>query len=181
VLQCYTMQIRELPIQVTEQGLSPCLVPPILLQISLCKKKIPCHIKMSANAWSTKCWWNQKLIAQFCCTLWDEHFKPVSQNLDNFYQIQTKCYRNSDTVFFSPIHRTKRGLNRKKGKENLTLKLRRNWRRAPASPLGWHEPAVADRLAGGGFCRRQTRWLEQPPRELSELADGDVMGGEEIL
>jgi hypothetical protein len=34
----------------------------------------------------------------------------VSQNLDNFYQIQTKCYRNSDTVFFSPVHRTKRGL-----------------------------------------------------------------------
>jgi hypothetical protein len=26
----------------------------------------------------------------------------VSQNLDNFYQIQTKCYRNSDTVF-SPL------------------------------------------------------------------------------
>jgi hypothetical protein len=25
----------------------------------------------------------------------------VSQNLDNFYQIQTKCYRNSNTVFFS--------------------------------------------------------------------------------
>jgi hypothetical protein len=34
----------------------------------------------------------------------------VSQNLDNFYQIQTKCYRNSDTIFFSPIHRTQRGL-----------------------------------------------------------------------
>jgi hypothetical protein len=34
----------------------------------------------------------------------------VSQNLDNFYQIQTKCYRNSDTVFFSLIHRTKQGL-----------------------------------------------------------------------
>jgi hypothetical protein len=34
----------------------------------------------------------------------------VSQNLDNFYQIQTKCYKNSDTVFFSPIHRTKRGI-----------------------------------------------------------------------
>jgi hypothetical protein len=45
-------------------------------QISLCKKKILCHIKMSANTWSTKCWWNQKLIAQFCCTLRDEHFKP---------------------------------------------------------------------------------------------------------
>jgi hypothetical protein len=45
-------------------------------QISLCKKKIPCHIKISANAWSTKCWWNKKLIAQFCCTLRDEHFKP---------------------------------------------------------------------------------------------------------
>jgi hypothetical protein len=43
--------------------LAPCLVPPILLQIPLCKKKIPRHIKMSANAWSTKCWWNQKLIA----------------------------------------------------------------------------------------------------------------------
>jgi hypothetical protein len=25
---------------------------------------------------------------------------PVNQNLDNFYQIQTKCYQNSDTVFF---------------------------------------------------------------------------------
>jgi hypothetical protein len=35
----------------------------------------------------------------------------VSQNLDNFYQIQTKCYRNSDTVFFSPIHQTKGGLD----------------------------------------------------------------------
>jgi hypothetical protein len=34
----------------------------------------------------------------------------VSQNLDIFYQIQTKCYGNSDTVFFYPIHRTKRGL-----------------------------------------------------------------------
>jgi hypothetical protein len=34
----------------------------------------------------------------------------VSQNLDNFYQIQTKYYRNSDTVFFFPIRRTKRGL-----------------------------------------------------------------------
>jgi hypothetical protein len=33
----------------------------------------------------------------------------VSQNLHNFYQIQTKCYRNYDTVFFFPIRRTKRG------------------------------------------------------------------------
>jgi hypothetical protein len=33
----------------------PGLVPLILPQISLCKKKIPRHIKMSANAWSTKC------------------------------------------------------------------------------------------------------------------------------
>jgi hypothetical protein len=35
----------------------------------------------------------------------------VSQNLDNFYQIQMKCYRNSDTVFFSHILWTKRGLS----------------------------------------------------------------------
>jgi hypothetical protein len=33
----------------------------------------------------------------------------ISQNLDNFYQIQTKFYRNSDTVYFFPIHGTKRG------------------------------------------------------------------------
>jgi hypothetical protein len=33
----------------------PCLVLPILSQIPLCKKKIPRHIKISANAWSTKC------------------------------------------------------------------------------------------------------------------------------
>jgi hypothetical protein len=49
---------------------------PVLPQIPLCKKKILRHIKMSANVWNTKCWWNQKLIAQFCCTLRDEHFKP---------------------------------------------------------------------------------------------------------
>jgi hypothetical protein len=34
----------------------------ILPQISLCKKKIPHHIKISANVWSTKYRWNQKLI-----------------------------------------------------------------------------------------------------------------------
>jgi hypothetical protein len=53
----------------------PCLVPNLTTQIALCKKKILHHIKMSANAWSTKCRWNQKLIAQFCCTLRDEHFE----------------------------------------------------------------------------------------------------------
>jgi hypothetical protein len=44
-------------------------------QISLCKKKIPHHIKISAYIRSTKYRWNQKLIAQFCCTLRDEYFK----------------------------------------------------------------------------------------------------------
>jgi hypothetical protein len=44
-------------------------------QILLCKKEIPYHIKMSVNAWSIKCRWNHKLIAQFCCTLRDEHFE----------------------------------------------------------------------------------------------------------
>jgi hypothetical protein len=47
----------------------------ILPQILLCKKKIPHHIKIPANAWSTKCRWNQKLIVQFCCTLRDEYFE----------------------------------------------------------------------------------------------------------
>jgi hypothetical protein len=44
-------------------------------QIPLCKKKIPHHIKMPAHVWSTKCRWNQKLITQFSCTLWDESFE----------------------------------------------------------------------------------------------------------
>jgi hypothetical protein len=44
-------------------------------QILLCKKKILHHIKMSANAWSTKYRWNKKLIIQFCYTLRDEHFE----------------------------------------------------------------------------------------------------------
>jgi hypothetical protein len=48
----------------------------IFPQIPLCKKKIPHHIKMSAHVWSTKCRWNKKLIAQFCCTLRDEYFEP---------------------------------------------------------------------------------------------------------
>jgi hypothetical protein len=33
----------------------PCLVPPILPKILLYTKKISRHIKISANAWSTKC------------------------------------------------------------------------------------------------------------------------------
>jgi hypothetical protein len=56
--------------------LRPHLDHQIHTQISLCKKKIPHHIKILAHAWSTKCRWNQKLIAQFCCTLRDEHFEP---------------------------------------------------------------------------------------------------------
>jgi hypothetical protein len=46
----------------------------------------------------------------------------VSQNLDSFYQIQTKCYRNSDTVFFSLIHRT--GPRREGGRENAACSVR---------------------------------------------------------
>jgi hypothetical protein len=53
----------------------PCLHTQIHPQILLCKKEIPHHIKISANAWSTKCRWNHKLIAQFYCTLRDGHFK----------------------------------------------------------------------------------------------------------
>jgi hypothetical protein len=36
--------------------LRPCSVPQFSPLIPLCKKKIPRHIKMSANAWNTKCW-----------------------------------------------------------------------------------------------------------------------------
>jgi hypothetical protein len=35
--------------------LAPPLFSPLSPQILLCKKKIPCHIKISVNAWSTKC------------------------------------------------------------------------------------------------------------------------------
>jgi hypothetical protein len=48
----------------------------IYLPNSTMQKKDSHHIKMSAHAWSTKWRWNQKLIAQFCCTLRDERFKP---------------------------------------------------------------------------------------------------------
>jgi hypothetical protein len=34
---------------------TPCLVPKFNTQIPLCKKEIFHHIKMPANAWSTKC------------------------------------------------------------------------------------------------------------------------------
>jgi hypothetical protein len=37
-------------VRLQQQRSRPCLVPPILSQIPLCKKKIPRHIKMSANA-----------------------------------------------------------------------------------------------------------------------------------
>jgi hypothetical protein len=35
--------------------IKPLFSSPNSPQILLCKKKIPCHIEMSANAWSTKC------------------------------------------------------------------------------------------------------------------------------
>jgi hypothetical protein len=34
---------------------SPCLVPKFNIQIPLCKKEIPHHIKMPAHTWITKC------------------------------------------------------------------------------------------------------------------------------
>jgi hypothetical protein len=69
-----------------------CLVPLKLLKNALCKKKIPRHIKLAIYAWSNQCRWNQKLIAQFGCTLRDERLNLISQRLDNYYQIQTKYY-----------------------------------------------------------------------------------------
>jgi hypothetical protein len=45
-------------------------------QNSLYRIPIPHHIKMPPHIWSTKYRWNKKLIAQFYCTLRDEHFKP---------------------------------------------------------------------------------------------------------
>jgi hypothetical protein len=57
-------------------GLDPKFPLQISSQIPLCKKKISRHIKILAHAWSTKCRWNQKLITQFSCTLWDESFEP---------------------------------------------------------------------------------------------------------
>jgi hypothetical protein len=57
-------------------ALWPYLVPLKLLNLALCKKKILRHIKLAVHAWSTKCRWNQKLIAQFSCTLRDERFEP---------------------------------------------------------------------------------------------------------
>jgi hypothetical protein len=49
---------------------------PSLSSKSTIIRKIFRHIKISAHAWNTKCRWNQKLIAQFYCTLQDEHFEP---------------------------------------------------------------------------------------------------------
>jgi hypothetical protein len=67
-------------------------------QILLCKKKIPYHIKMPAHVWSTKCRWNQKLIAQFCCTLRDV-LSLINQCLDNYYQIKTKLLQCSIVLY----------------------------------------------------------------------------------
>jgi hypothetical protein len=61
-------------INLAEKSLRPCRCQ-IFSQILLCKKKILHHIKMSAHAWSTTCRWNQKLIAQFSCTLRYESFE----------------------------------------------------------------------------------------------------------
>ena len=57
--------------------------------LTLCKKKILHHIKLTVHVWSTKCWRNKKLIAQFGCALRDEHFKP------NYWTIIIKYKRNA--------------------------------------------------------------------------------------
>jgi hypothetical protein len=84
---CYPFTVSECARRhaaIGSENVRPCL-PQIPLwalfsqihpQILLCKKKISHHIKMPAYIWSTKCRWNQKLIAQFCCTLRDEYLKP---------------------------------------------------------------------------------------------------------
>ena len=53
----------------------PGLVSTKLLKKTLCKKKISHHIKLAVHTWSTKCRRNQKLIAQFGCTLRVEPFE----------------------------------------------------------------------------------------------------------
>jgi hypothetical protein len=56
--------------------LSPCLDSRFCLPNLLCRISILRHIKMPAHIWSIKYRWNKKLIAQFCCTLRDEHLEP---------------------------------------------------------------------------------------------------------
>jgi hypothetical protein len=77
----------------------------------------------------------------------------VSQNLYNFYQIQTKCYSNSDTVLFSPIHRTKRGPSR-----HPTVDL---------LPRGWRERACAVTSC----C---AYWLLHAHRLIEEFLDSSL-------
>jgi hypothetical protein len=102
----------------------------------------------------------------------------VSQNLDNFYQIQTKCYRNSDTVFFFPIRRTKGGLGAGRHRDHhclLDAQASSSASRADAQELssverapshgGWGHLKVARcgdgrRVLLRGEDRRQRRWRD---------------------
>jgi hypothetical protein len=58
------------------RAIRPCLDTKVWPPNSLYRISILRHIKISVYIWSTKYRWNKNLIAQFCCTLRDEHFKP---------------------------------------------------------------------------------------------------------
>jgi hypothetical protein len=107
----------------------PCLVTKSNPQIPLYKKKIPHHIKMSANTWSTKCRWNQKLIALFCCTLRDEHFESNLSMFGQFLPNKNKSYYNATwSVRFQVGHAnfgTKHGPIVYSGEKNLHRGSRR--------------------------------------------------------
>ena len=93
--------------QVPLATLGPCLVSSKIQTLTLCKKKIPRHIKLAVHAWSTKCRRNQKLIAQFVVLYESNLLSLISQCLDNNSQIQTKRYSNTLIIWPLPNPGTK--------------------------------------------------------------------------
>ena len=84
----------------TWPSLGPCLVT-TESKFWHCKKKILRHIKLVVYVWSTKCWRNQKLIAQFRVVLYETNvLSLISQRLNNYYQIKTKCYSVATVSIF---------------------------------------------------------------------------------
>jgi hypothetical protein len=81
----------------------PCLDIQIHLQIPLCKKKIPHHIKMPAHIWSTKLDEIKNQLHIFIVLCETNILSLINQCLDNYYQIKIKLLQCSTVNQSTPI------------------------------------------------------------------------------
>jgi hypothetical protein len=103
------IQIAVLGICDCDEYKRPGLVP---LKSTLCKKKFR-HIKFAIHAWSTKYDKIKNKFYSLVVLCETNVLSLISQRLDNYYQIQTKCYSVATVNVVTPNFGTKHSQSRK--------------------------------------------------------------------